>query len=174
MKLIPLSQGKFARVDDSDFNQLSKFRWTLKTSKRTKVLYAKRFVIVEGKHTTIQMHAEIMKPAKGLQVDHRDRDGLNNQRSNLRVTTRAQNQRNQRKHSKGSSRYRGVCKGYKGWLARISVDNKQISLGTFKTELEAALAYDFASLKYHGEHGRTNFEAVTNRKSGSQPVEKKD
>lgn len=168
MKLIPLTQGKFAKVDENHFDSLNQFRWTLKTSKRTKVLYAKRFAIVDGKHTTIQMHTAIMCPPKGFQVDHIDRDGLNNQTSNLRITTRAQNQRNQKKHSKGSSQYRGVCKAYKGWTARISVDNRQITLGTFKDEVEAALAYDIASCKYHGEHGRRNFF-----NKGSKPVEGK-
>lgn len=157
---IPLSQGKFAEVNTGDFEKLNKFRWTLKTSKRTSVLYAKRFAIVNGKQTTIQMHTQIMNPPKGMQVDHIDRDGLNNRRSNLRITTRAQNQQNQRKHSKGSSKYRGVTFTAYGWVARISVNNKQVSLGIWSNEIKAALAYDMACRKYHGKHGRPNFKPV--------------
>jgi hypothetical protein len=94
-------------------------------------------------------------------VDHKDGDGLNNQRANLRPATNSRNGAN-RLYSKPnpSSPYRGVwwAKVNKKWRSAIKVDGKYIHLGLFTDEVEAALAYDDAARKFFGEFSRPNFE----------------
>jgi hypothetical protein len=171
MKLIPLTQGYFAKVSDEDFEFLSQWKWCVHIDKtRSKTFYAKRKIWVNGKSVDIRMHRVIMGAAKGFEVDHRDRDGLNNQRENLRIATKSQNQWNQRPYKIGSSKYKGVMKDKrikkKPWIAKITVNNVQIILGSYKEEIEAAKAYDYASFMYHGEFGYRNFHTA------SEPVEK--
>lgn len=142
MKLIPLSRGKFARVDDEDYTWLDSWKWYCSSSG-----YAIRTVNdlagIGGKKTrTIHMHREILR-AEELVVDHIDGDPLNNQRSNLRTCTHSQNMWNRRHQVGSKSKLKGVTKNQKspGYISRITVDNKTIYLGTYGTEMEAHLAY---------------------------------
>lgn len=156
MKLIPLTRGKVAKVDDADFEALSKYNWQAYLSNR--VWYARR----RGSpgEPLVQMHKQILNPARGERVDHRDSDGLNNQRYNIRTCSHYQNSCNRRKQKRrASSRYKGVVwdKDSSRWLAGIRVLTKFIYLGRFKAEIAAARAYDAASKRYHGEFGRPNF-----------------
>jgi hypothetical protein len=98
-------------------------------------------------------------PADRL-VDHRNNDGLDNRRDNLRLATRSQNMYNKLKtKSKTSSRFIGVSfdKSRRKWEARIYYQGRKIWLGRFDSEIDAALAYDEAARKYHGEFARLNF-----------------
>jgi len=156
MKQIPLSQGKFALVDDEDYDFIMQWKWSLHTGG-----YAVRrdhLGTINGKEISkmIYMHCVINNTAKGIKTDHRDSNGLNNQRYNLRDATSAQNVRYQRK-TRGSSKYKGVhwCKNEKKWKAQICA-NGRFSLGTYCSENEAALAYNNAAIKYHGEFALLN------------------
>lgn len=155
-KLIPLTKGLFTKVDAADFDELSKYRWY--AYKRTKTLiYAVRTGKKEvGEAQTVKMHSHLMKPVKPLQVDHIDGDGLNNQRSNLRICTAAQNNMNLGWKTNNTSGYRGVWweKGNKAWRSDIRVNKKIIYLGHFKDKYKAHLAYEAARKKYHGEYAR--------------------
>ena len=105
------------------------------------------------------MHREIMGRPKGLQVDHRNRKRLDNRRENLRTATNSQNQYNKNKtKSKTSSIYKGVTyiKSTGKWRAQIMVSRKNIALGEYDEEIEAAKAYDEGAKKYHGEFARLN------------------
>jgi hypothetical protein len=116
----------------------------------------------DGKEHTQKMHRLILGIADPkLDVDHRDGDGLNNCRSNLRVATRQQNGSNQRKRA-NSNTYKGVCfdKSRNRWLAGIKVNYKRINLGRFESEIEAAQMYDVAAKELHGEFARLNFPPV--------------
>jgi hypothetical protein len=119
----------------------------------------------KNKARIVSLHREIMNNPDGLLVDHANGDGLDNRRTNLRLATHSQNQFNKRKtKSKTSSRFIGVYfeKRKNRWMARIHYHGKRIWLGSFKSEFDAAKAYDAAAKKYHGEFARLNFpEAAT-------------
>jgi hypothetical protein len=106
------------------------------------------------------MHREIMNCPEGFLIDHINNNSLDNRRANLRQATRAQNTYNRKKtRVKTSSQFIGASfnKRIGKWTAHISYKNKKIWLGSFKTELDAAKAYDEAARKYHKDFARLNF-----------------
>ena len=152
MKRISLTQNKFALVDDIDFDEVSKYKW--RALKANRNFYAMRDL--KGKH--ISMHRFIMKPSNNFCVDHKDCDGLNNQRSNLRICSASQNSMNQRKKA-SASKFKGVwiTAGKRRFGASIKVNKKCVYLGCFEKQVDAAIAYDKAANQYFGEFARTNF-----------------
>ena len=147
------------KVDDADYGHLSQFKWTVIRT-HGGVLYAKRRMSNQEGGKNSYMHHVIMgHPSKGMTIDHRDGDGLNNQRSNLRFATIMENSRNQGKSKRNTSGFKGVSWDASGkkWRAAISVNNKSIGVGSFADINDAARAYDAAARKYHGEFANTNF-----------------
>lgn len=139
MKQIKLSQGKVALVDDEDYEELNKYKWY--SYKGGNTFYAGRNFNSNGKQKTIKMHRIIMNTPKEMETDHIDGNGLNNQKSNLRIVTHRQNGQNKRINK--SSRFVGVCWNEinNKWRAQIKINKKHKSLGVFDTELEAHNAY---------------------------------
>ena len=158
MKLISLTQGQFAQVDDEDFEWLSQWKWLAQKDDHT--YYACRSIRKNKRYFTIKMHREIMKTPRELEVDHIDHNGLNNQRHNLRNCTRSENCKNHNTHSLtgylGVSFYDFNRKKSKPYRATIWVNGGNIHLGTFATAKEAAIAYNNAAIKYHGEFANLN------------------
>lgn len=156
MKEIQLSQGKVALVDDEDYDWLNQFKWS--AAKNAKTYYAIRIDFTSGKRKTMTMHRLILNPPDKMETDHIDGNGLNNMRSNLRLSTSQQNKFNRKPF--GKSKYTGVAvwhrNGRRYIKASIYQDGRTISLGLFPTEEEAALAYNEAALKYRGEYARLN------------------
>ena len=143
MKKIKLANGKgFALVDDEDYEELSRYHWQAK--RRRHATYACRGARIDGRQTKINMHRQIMSAAADMEVDHVNHNGLDNQRSNLRLATRSQNMRNSRKRKGTSSRYKGVYwqKDRSAWRAQAYLNGKLIYLGTFRDEDDAARAYN--------------------------------
>lgn len=155
-KLIPVTQGKFAIVDAEDFEWLSRYKWHARKDRHT--WYAVRNTYQDGKQKLIFMHREILKLPKGTETDHKDHDGLNNRRSNIRPATRAQNQHNQNPQKRGTSKFKGVhwCRNERKWRAQIQVEGHRIYCGYYTSEIEAARAYDRAALNFFGEFAYTN------------------
>lgn len=92
-------------------------------------------------------------------TDHRNGDGLDNRRSNLRRATHAENMRNGRKREIGKNKYKGAFwhKGASKWMAQLCFNRRRVYGGLFETDVEAARAYDALALQYHGEFARLNF-----------------
>lgn len=157
MREIQLTQGQVALVDDEDYERVNKYKWY--TYRNTSgILYAARSLEIG----MLRMHSFILNTVK--EVDHKDLSGLNNQKENLRFCSKSQNQANTLKRSvnKRTSIYKGVSLNKKtgSWCARLGINYGTIQLGTFKEEIEAALAYDIAALKYFGEFANPNFKAA--------------
>ena len=154
---ISMGEGKYALVDQKDYYRLNYYNWTTKGSGER--CYAVRLECDSKRMRFVSMHRAIMGRPKGLQVDHRNRKRLDNRRENLRTATNSQNQYNKNKtKSKTSSIYKGVTyiKSTGKWRAQIMVSRKNIALGEYDEEIEAAKAYDEGAKKYHGEFARLN------------------
>lgn len=160
MQTIPLTLGQVAFVDDDDFEAVSRFKW--RAIKRKRQFYAgrkipKAFGIASGH---FQFLHQFLMPGVA-QIDHRDGNGLNNQRRNLRAATTQQNQRGfRRKAFSTTSRFRGVSwhTRDKKWQAQIGVNGKSLFLGHFDSETDAALAYDVAARRYFKDFASPNFK----------------
>lgn len=165
MKEIKLTHDKIALVDDEDFYRLNMFEWYAIKNKYTWYagcsLYDKNGRWIKN----IFMHRVILDVHDSeTHVDHRDGNGLNNTRDNIRVCTSSQNQCNRKKPKNNKSGYKGVFwrKETKKWRARIVVNYKRIHLGYFDDIIDAARAYDMAAIKYHGSFAKLNFEGLPN------------
>jgi len=141
MKEIPLlNHGKVALVDDDDFERINRNNWF--SHKVVNTFYAERYITVApNKRSLITMHSEIINIPKGMQCDHIDGNGLNNQKENLRSVTPRQNQQNQ--HAPKSSKFPGISlqKRDGKYRAKIKINGVGIHIGTFDSEDEAARQY---------------------------------
>lgn len=143
MKKIPLTQGQFALVNEEDFMSVSQYKWhAWKNKKRDKTWYASRVVYIAGKQKAIKLHNFLMTPPKGLFVDHINRNGLDNRRSNLRIVSHADNVHNQGLFKNNTSGFKGVYKKGVKWVAQIRNKDKYYYLGIFVNKKEAALAFN--------------------------------
>jgi AP2 domain/HNH endonuclease len=152
MKTIPITRGKFVLVDDEDFASLSQFKWCCAGYEG--YWYAMRKV--NGK--MIRMHRVILGASEGQWVDHKNGNGLDNQRGNLRIATPSQNSQNSRKRLVATSRFKGVCFDNRSrkWRAVIQHSGKERFLGNFDREEDAAKAYDKAASDLFGEFALVN------------------
>ncbi len=169
MKRIPLTQGKFAIVDDEDYEWLVRWKWYV--SKKSGLLYAVRngYCEITKKRYQIHMHRLILGlvTGDGLFTDHIDHNGLNNRRDNLRVCTPQQNQYNRLPQKKGASEYKGVTWNRGRWHAEIKFYQKTINLGRFDTEWDAAVAYNNKAIELYGEFAYLNRRSHENTSATS-------
>lgn len=157
MKNIKLTKGYDAIVDDEDYEELSGYKWQVSINTKERV-YATRRIFKKGKGVTLGMHRHIMKPPKGMVVDHIDRNTLNNTRNNLRICTYGENGSNRIKAVKQkTSIYKGVSKMKNGqWWANIYHKKVRYDLGRYTTESNAAIAYNNKAKELHGEFAKLN------------------
>lgn len=133
-------------VDDEDYERISQFKWS--ASKEGRSWYAVRGSGGRKDRRSVRMHRFIMNPLCNQLMDHIDGNGLNNQKSNLRICSAKENCRSFKlKRKNASSNFRGVswCKTRKKWRSQISIDRKTIVIGAYDNETEAALAYNVAA-----------------------------
>ncbi len=155
MKVIQLSNGKAAKVDDSDWECLSVYNWQCSHG------YASRMTSRPNR-TCLRMHRLILDCKPSEHVDHIDGDKLNNQRDNLRIATRSQNLANMSKHRDAlHSRFKGVTydrhrTNGRPWFVRGNANNKSHHVGYFSSEIEAAAAYNEWAIATHGRFARVN------------------
>lgn len=153
---IPLTQGKFALVDDEDYETLSAVKWC--AAKIGWTFYAKRSIRrSDGVRTVVCMHRVILPDVE--EIDHINGNGLDNRRGNLRPVTRSQNRRNSRKRTDNTSGHIGVYwhKQKRRWEAQVKLDGRRRSAGYYDTPEEAARARDALALELHGSYAKLNF-----------------
>lgn len=145
-------------VDEENFEELNQFKWGVHKHRNT--FYARRESRVDGKRIGIKMHRQIMNlnTKDALIIDHKNHNGLDNRKENLRVCTVLQNNRNRTSAKNSSSKYLGVgwFKLTNKWRAEIRVNKKKFSLGFFADENEAAMAYNNAAITHFGEFANLN------------------
>lgn len=163
MKFIPLGGkhgvGRFAIVDDEDFELVSKYSWYCIEKENN--FYAKRTFVIKlngiKRYKYVYMHRYILGISESeIFIDHWDHNGLNNQRYNLRKASRSNNGCNRIKSKIAASKHKGVVKHGKKWQAACSKDKKKFHLGSFSNEIDAAKAYNEMALKLHGEFAKLN------------------
>lgn len=142
---LKLQTGNYAVIDESDYELVSRYKWYedhgyARTSSNGKKIYMHRLVM----------------GSPSSQVDHINRDRLDNRKANLRVCSDLQNKWNLPKQKRNKSGYKGVTRHSNLWRATIVVNGKQKSLGYHKEKLDAARAYDKAALEYFGEYAAIN------------------
>jgi hypothetical protein len=152
---IQLSQGRVALVDDEDYEWLNQWKWHMSSTGYARRNTTKLDTLLGT--AKIAMHRVILNAPEGSMVDHIDCNKLNNQRSNLRLCTVAQNNRNILPYGKSGLKGVELDKRTGRWRAYVSVNKKRIHIGVFDTPCEAGLAYDAAARSYFGEFARPNF-----------------
>ena len=154
MKRIELTQGRVAVVDSEDYEELNKYNWQARVQTYTGLFRAKRS---ENKKE-IDMAREIMNCPPGLEVDHINGDLLDNRKCNLRICTHGENMRNRRLQRNNTSGYRGVhyFKRDGRYVAYIYLNGRKIHIGSYKTDIDAAMAYNAHARDLHGEFARLN------------------
>jgi hypothetical protein len=153
-KLIPLTKGQHAIVDDDVYEHLMQWKWHYRSPG-----YAGRVTYDQNRKVTlILMHRLIAGTPMGMDTDHIDGNGLHNTRANLRFCTRQQNLQNKRASKDSVSQYKGVSwsKQQQKWQAIIRIEGRNKKLGLFTNEVDAARAYDNAAKKHHGDFARLN------------------
>lgn len=161
MKRVPLTRGKYAIVDNEDFERVSKLKWHFLN---TGGGYAKHtYYLGDYKQKDITLHRFIINAPEGVEVDHINGNGLDNRKCNLRLCNRTENTwhtsiRSHNTHGFKGVSYNNTGKRIRRYKGRIRVNNKVYHLGYFLTAEEAAHAYDEAAKKYHGEFALLNFK----------------
>lgn len=155
---IPLTHGFYAIVDEADYEWLNQWKWFVSAqgyAARNQYIGYKNGVQNQKIHL---MHRVIMKTSSGLQVDHINGDRLDNRKCNLRNSSHGQNQQNRGSNKNTSSKYKGVhwSKCARKWIVEIMSEREKKYIGCFCNEEDAALAYNEAAKKYHGEFAYQN------------------
>lgn len=157
MKKIELTQGYFTKVDAEDFDRLNKYSWHVVIRPYT------NYAVANIKGKVVQMHRLIVKCPLNKIVDHKNRNGLDNRKENLRICTRSQNRMNCIKNRGNKTGYKGVHKSHmksKPYRSQIRYHGKIYHLGCFRTAKAAARAYDVKSFELFGEFARGNYGTV--------------
>lgn len=155
MKLVPLTKGQFSFVDDEDYELLMRYSWQAFWDWHTKSFYARAYDKETGGQIRMNRLLLGLKPGDKRHGEHKDGNTLNNQRSNLRIATVAENNRNRRTPKNNTSGCTGVHRaGDRAWIVRFIVKGKRQTFGHF-FDLEAAKKRaNEVRLELHGEFAR--------------------
>lgn len=160
MKEIKLTQGQVAIINDEDFDLIQNYSWIAQYVKHRNVYYAVTALpVVNGKQPAISMHRLIMGAPKGVLVDHKNRNTLDNRKENLRLCNTFESARNKGVSKRNSTGLKGVsfCPSRNKYQALIGYNNKLIFLGRFDTAEQASMAYETKAQELHGEFYHKNF-----------------
>ena len=153
MKVIKLTRGKVAIVDDEDFEELNRYKWHYNNRG-----YAARSIGGRKDKKNVLMHRVMLSTPTGTYVDHINGDKLDNRRVNLRLCTNVENCRNRGKQTNNKSGYKGVvCRSDTGkWVTHIKYNGTRLTFGQFDNKHDAARMYNFWAADLHGEFARLN------------------
>lgn len=158
-RTIPLTKGAVALVSLEDYERVAAFKWYLQSAGYA--ARTQRYGPGGKKKRVIYMHRFIVGAGPGVEVDHVDRDLLDNRRANLRLVPKSLNRANQIKRSNSTRTYKGAVynphRGPRCWTARVTLNGVHHYGGYFATEIEAAREYDRIAREVFGEHARLNF-----------------
>jgi hypothetical protein len=145
-------------VDPEDAWLLEDYQWQVVRPETAKTDYAERCTSFSGKRKTLRLHRVIMGAPDGIDVDHKNGNGLDNRRENLRLATRSQNKANVGLTLTNTSGRKGVSWHHatKKWRAQIRTGGRHMHLGLFTDLDEAARVYDRAAIEHYGEFALTN------------------
>lgn len=148
MRQIKLTKGKYALVDDQDYEGLSQYRWQYNGNYATRSIW-----VTKDRTAKVSMHRVILPPPPGKEVDHMNGDKLDNRRANLRVCLRSENHINKGLAKNNTSGYKGVSLSpvTLKWMAYLWKDGKNHLLGSFKTKELAAKEFKKHYVALHGE-----------------------
>lgn len=156
---VTLRCGHIVQIDEEDLPILRSRTWRAEEY-RPGCFYVRALLYIPEtqKSKTVYLHREILNARPGELVDHKDGDGLNCQRSNIRIATRGQNMANTGPSRANTSGVRGVYRERETgkWVARIKVNGKKHCLGRFEQIEDAAKAYDEAARHHFGEFARVS------------------
>lgn len=149
---------RYALIDIEDYERVTRSKWSINRSGKNQYVYATTAKFLAAHHRAL--HAYILRVSPGARVDHISGDTFDNRRQNLRPATASQNAMNMRRPTfpGKTSRFKGVCwsSSEERWQANIQADGVAHYVGLFDSEEDAAIAYDGAALRLHGEFARTN------------------
>jgi hypothetical protein len=151
IKFIPLTKGRVAIVDASDYPRLSVFNWHVTLSGGDGLIYARR--CENGRY--VYMHRDILE-CTSPDIDHANGNGLDNRRINIRPSTRSQNNANWQRGKRAASGYRGVHYNRGSWEVSIQVRKTRIRKTGFRDKFAAARFYNQLSREHFGEFGYQN------------------
>lgn len=155
---IPLTKGYVALVDDEDFERVNAFKWFASEQFRSDGsvrVYGQRS---QYRGKSVMLHRFILNAPVGMEVDHEDGDGLNCQRVNLRLATKAQNAMNRRRPSNNTTGFKGVSRFHQKYAVKVRRDRALIHIGTYDSPEFAAAVYDAAARHLFGPFALTNFD----------------
>lgn len=160
VKFVPLTRGEFAKVDEADFTDVSRWNWCVSAPPKSHTKYAMRGRTDDerassGLRAPIMLHRYLMGEPD-TEIDHANGNGLDCRRANLRVAAHVENMHNSRSRA-GTSRFKGVSRSGKAWRVVMRMHYKTIFIGKFANEEEAARAYDEAARRMHGAFACLNF-----------------
>ena len=159
MKRIALTKGKFALVDDEDFQRVMRHGWIANRS-----IQGRWYAVAQIKQRRVYLQRFILGTPEGMDTDHINGDTFDNRKSNLRVCRHSQNCANGGKRGPSRSGFKGVTRDPNGWRAQITVHRKCRYLGFSTDPVVCAKLYDRAAIEHFGEF------AVTNQKLGLLPA----
>ena len=149
---IPLNNGKVMLIDKEDYHKIENAFSIVGRSR-----YASALFLIEGATKMVAVHKLIMNTPEGFVVDHKNQNGLDNRKENLRICTSAENSRNRVANRNNRFGYKGVAESFNGkYVSQIGFEGKTYYGGTFNTVIEAAKSYNEMAIKYHGEFAWLN------------------
>jgi len=152
--IIPLRLGRRAIIQLNDYEQIKKYFWVDRMIGKT--IYAMASASINGTTISLYMHRVILCPPNGESIDHKNHNGLDNRRCNLRLCTRAQNAANRGLPKNNTSGFKGVYWNGRKFIAQCYMNSKVKYLGSFDNAKEAAISHNKAVMKIYGEFACPN------------------